>query len=141
MNFHDIHLSLPITQILWPRYHTIAAANVRFFITGRQNDTLGIVLCLDADSAKRSCSDAAGNADSSHVIGLDSDIPPGTTLNGTLSNEVDRTDTSGDMLGIFGWAGYVLIMYKKGSHRDISGRAEDAAVEFSMVVDILGDDK
>ena len=50
-------------------------------------------------------------------------------------------DTPGDMLGILGRAEDVLIMYKKGAHQDIGGRAEDTAIEFSMEVDIVGDER
>ena len=45
------------------------------------------------------------------------------------------------MLGIFGQAEDVLITHKKGTHQDIGGRAEDAAIDFSMEVDIVCDDK
>ena len=134
---YSTHASLPITQILSPQFHTISDATVRFFRSGRQNDTPGIVLCLEVDSVKLLCLDAAGNADTSRAIGSNYDPPPGTTPNGTLSDEVDITYTPGDMLGIFDF----IIMYKKGTHQDIGGRKEDAAVDFSMEVDIVGNDK
>ena len=89
-----------------------------------------MVLCLEADRIKLSCSDAAENTDASREIGSDYNTPPGTTLNGTLSDEVDITDTPGDMLDIFGRAEFALIMYKKDTHQDISGRTEDSAIDF-----------
>ena len=141
MHFHNMHASLPITQILLPCFRTITVATVPFFRLGCQNDTLGMVLCLEADSVKLSSLDAVENSYASRAIYLYPNPPPGTTLNGTLSYESDITDNPGDMFGVFGRSENVLIVYKKGTHQDISGRLEYAAIEFSMQVDIVGDGK